>query len=195
MNECAECGQPATKQLCALCINSLQQWIDKIPGYLVELPAAIYRLDNVRPTTPDGGGGSGTSGSREPINLDAYQIRENLLTVNANAETYADDKFAAGIAETIRLWVSNAEKIISGPEPEYVDHNEIRQRVEKAAPPMPTRKLVPWLRENARIALTGKDIRNWAQRGKLTPASRTPSPTYWPHEVVKVHRETRKPTP
>lgn len=194
MNQCttSDCENPTDQYICGTCVNDLQAWIDQIPGYLEELPAAIYRLDNVRQKAPDGAGGGGSSAPDAPINLDAYQIRENLLTVDPKATAYANDEFAAGIAETIIRWVKSAELIISGPEPEYVDHQRIREQVENIAPAMPTRKLVPWLRENAQISITGKDIRNWAHRGKIRPAQRYPSPTYWPHEVIQAHRETKE---
>lgn len=196
MNRCTttaiECNNPTDQYICDQCVSDLQKWIDLIPGYLEELPDAIYRLDNVRQKAPDGAGGGGTGAPDAPINLDAYQIRLHLLTVEPKAKAYANDERAAKLAETIIGWVKSAELILSGPEPEYVDHQRIREKVEYVAPPMPTRTLVPWLRENARISITGKDIRNWAHRGKIRPVKRYPSPTYWPHEVIQVHRETRE---
>lgn len=66
-------------------------------------------------------------------------------------------------------------------------------RVAKAAPPMPTRQLVKWLRTEAKISIKPKDIRNWAARGKLRAVEREPNPTYWPHEVIHLHAERIKP--
>lgn len=186
-----DCGQPTELFMCPLCVSSLQQYIDKIPGYLEELPTAIYKLDNVRPMATEGGNGTKSAGSKAPINLDAYQIRENLLTVNADANTYATDPFAAGVFEMIIRWVNSAELILSGPETEYVNHAEIKGKVHEAAPPMPTRQLVPWLRLHAKLSINGQNIRDWARRGKLRPVARKPSPTYWPHEVIQAHHETR----
>lgn len=193
MAECTseDCAKPTDQTICGQCVSDLQQWIDKIPSYLEELPTAIYKLDNVTPQASEGGNGTKSAGSKAPINLDAYQIRENLLTVNAKAESYASDQYAAGIATTIIGWVKNAELTLSGPETEFVNHAEIKGKVHKAAPPMPTRQLIPWLRIHAKLSIKSKDIRNWAARGKLRAVEREPTPTYWPHEVIQAHHETR----
>lgn len=62
-------------------------------------------------------------------------------------------------------------------------------RVAKAAPPMPTRELLPWLRANAKMEITSQQIRHWVMRGHLKPVTREPSPTYHPHEVIAAWHE------
>lgn len=191
MTECTAeaCNQPTEQYLCNQCVKDLQAWIDQIPLMLSELPGVIYRTAQTKPIGAQGSNGGAADLS--PINLDALQLKTHLESVNPDANTYASDEHAAGIAWLIVDWVQKADQLISGPEPEWVDHQQIRERIEGQAPPMPTRKLVPWLRQNAKISLKGKDIRNWAARGKLHPVTRTPQPTYWPHEVLAVHRETK----
>lgn len=195
MNTCGtiDCEAPAQdKYLCQYHVESLQEWIDKIPNVLPELDDSIARTDNVRPGNPEGGNGTKSAGSSAPLNIDAMQLKINLASITENAEHYAKDQHAAGIAGTIQDWYTKAELIVSGPEEEHVDHQANREKIEQIAPPMPTRQLVPWLRTNAKLAIKAKDIRNWASRGKLRPAQREPQPTYWPHEVIQAHKETRQ---
>jgi hypothetical protein len=72
-----------------------------------------------------------------------------------------------------------------------IDHEANRRKLEKAAPPMPTRELLPWLRKHAKITITSMDVRDWARRGKLRPVERDPLPTYHPHEVLAAWHDTR----
>ena len=192
MTECTsmDCGMDATLYLCPQCIRDLQAWIDKCREILPELDVTIARLDSVRVGNVEGGNGSKSAGSSAPLNLDAMQLKINLATLTQSAEHYAHDQFAAGIAWTIQDWYTKAELLISGPEEERVDHQEIKEKIANQAPPMATRELRKWLRENAKISVSSMDIRNWVRRGKLAPAQREPQPTYWPHEVLQAKRET-----
>lgn len=193
MNACTheDCENPTDLYLCNQCIKDLQAWIDKVPELIHYLQAVIYRQTQTRAPNNEGGTGGGEP-DLSPINIDAYQLRENLLSIHPNATTYAHDQHGAGAMWMIQQWVTKADRLINGPEPERIDHTAIRQRIEKQAPPMPTRQLIPWLREHTKLAITSMDIRNWARRGKLQPAQREPQPTYWPHEVLKAHRETQE---
>lgn len=184
-----DCGMDAILYLCPQCIRDLDAWIEKCREILPELDTTIARLDNVRVGNVEGGNGSKSAGSSAPLNLDAMQLKINLASLTQSAEHYAHDQFAAGIAWTIQDWYTKAELLISGPEEEHINHQEIRERIEKQAPPMVTKDLRKWLRENANITVTSMDIRNWVRRGKLRPAEREPQPTYWPHEVLQARRE------
>ncbi|UKA59174.1 hypothetical protein [Arthrobacter sp. FW306-2-2C-D06B] len=192
-NECTthDCQNQTHLYLCDQCIRDLQAWLDKVPVLIAALGVTIAKLDMVRPA---GGGwnAGGKPGSAAPINLDALQLQENLKTVSRRAQDYAHDVRLAGIAWLIADWVTKAELLVSGPEEPPVNHAANRERIKGIAPPMPTRQLVPWLRQNAQIVLTGKDIRNWAHRGKLKAVSRLPTPTYHPHEVLDIWYETRR---
>jgi len=185
-----DCRNMTSTYLCTQCVSDLQSWLDRIPVLLVELRVTIARQDNVRPA--GGGGGGSKPGSAAPINLDALQLSENLRTVGGDANTYAHQEHAAGAAWLIQDWVTKAELLVSGPEAEHVNHAAIRAKLDQHRPdPMPTRKLIPWLKENARITVTQFDIRNWARRGKLTPVEREPLPTYHPYDVLNAWHDTR----
>jgi len=192
-HECTteDCQHQTHEYLCGQCVSDLQQWLDKIPHLLPELGVTIAKLDQVRPA---GGGwnNGGPPGSSAPINLDALQLQENLRSVSLRAKDYSNDPRGAGIAWLIQQWVTKAEHLISGPEEPPVNHAENRERIKGIAPPMPTRKLVPWLRENARIVVTSMDIRNWVRRGKFKAAEEGKTPTYHPHEVLDAWYETRR---
>lgn len=193
MNDCTtmDCGNLTDLYLCSACVSDLQAWIEKAHLYAPELNVTIAKLDVLRSAGNTGGGG-GQAGSAAPINLDAVQLQQNLNSVDRDASDYAKDQFAAGIAWTIQDWVVKAERLISGPETEHVDHAANKAQVQGIAPAMPTRELLPWLREKAGISVKGMDIRNWARRGKITPVERTPQPTYLPHEVLAAWHQTQK---
>lgn len=184
-----DCQHFTSAYLCSQCVSDLQQWLDKIPALIDALYVTIAKLDNVR--SAGGGGGGSKPGSKAPINLDASELRANLCSVGRDAKAYAMDERAAGLAWLIQDWATKAELMVSGPEAETVNHARNRERVRNIAPPMPTRELLPWLRKNAKITITAFDVRNWARRGKLTPAEREPLPTYHPHEVLAAWQETR----
>lgn len=178
--------------MCGRCVADLQAWLDKVPVLIAALNVTIAKLDNVRPVGGGGGGGTAKPGSAAPINLDALQLQQNLLSVGPRANDYAHDSRAAGLAWIIQDWVTKAELLVSGPESEHVNHAANSRRVKDIAPPMPTRELLPWLKEKAGIILSGQQIRDWSRRGKLTPVERAPSPTYHPHEVINAWHQTRK---
>lgn len=185
MSDCTtmDCGNFTDQYICNQCVSDLQAWIDKAHKYAPELNVTIAKLDVLRHAGSTGGGG-GKAGSAAPVNLDAVQLQQNLYSVDRDAKVYALDQFAAGIAWTIQDWVNKAERIISGPEAEHVDHEAIRAKVKDVAPAMPTRELLPWLRTNAGITITSQHIRDWVRRGHLAAVSRTPQPQYLPHEVL-----------
>lgn len=183
-----DCQNHTSTYLCTQCVTDLQAWLDKIPALIEALTVTVAKLDNVRSA---GGGGGSKPGSAAPINLDALQIQENLRGVGRDAKAYAHDDRAAGLAWLIQDWATKAELLVSGPEAETVNHARNRERVRNIAPPMPTRELLPWLRANAKIAVTSMDIRNWARRGKLVAVDRVPQPTYHPHDVLNAWHDTR----
>lgn len=187
----ADCRNHTSTYLCTSCVRDLQAWLDMIPELVQALNVTIAMLDNVRPA--GGGWNSGAKpGSAAPINLDALQLQENLRTIGNDAKAYAQDSRAAGLAWLIQDWVTKAERLVSGPDEPPVNHHANRERVKGIAPAMPTRQLVPWLKENAKVIVTSKDIRNWAFRGKLNAVEETPQPTYNPHEVLDVWYETHR---
>ena len=185
-----DCANHTSTYLCTTCVSDLQAWLDMIPTLIAELSVTVAMLDNVRPANA-GWNGGGKPGSAAPINLDALQLQENLRSTGSDAKAYAHDPRAAGLAWLIQDWVTKAELLVSGPQEDRINHHHNRERVRNIAPPMPTRQLVPWLKEKAGIIVTSMDIRNWARRGKLVPVQRDPQPTYHPHEVLNAWHNTR----
>lgn len=183
------CETPTETYLCHQCVSDLQAWIDKIPDLYVELDVTIARLDKV---TKQQGGGGGKAGSKAPLNLDALELKVNLESVKFDAAHYANDENAALIAWTIQDWVTKAELAVSGPVEPRIDHEANKRRVRDIAEPMPTRTLVPWLKANAGITVTSRNIRDWVYLKKLRAIDRKPQPTYYPHEVLAVWHETRR---
>jgi len=189
----ADCNNEASTYLCGQCVSDLQQWLDMVPTLISALNVTIAKQDNVRPAgSSSGGGGASKPGSAAPINLDALQLQNNLRSVTPNANAYTHNENAAGLAWLIQDWITKAEHLVSGPEEPFIDHEGNRKKVQDIAPPMPTKELRKWLREQARINVTSMDIRNWVRRGKLHAVERGTRPTYRPHEVLNAWKETQK---
>ncbi|UXM92550.1 hypothetical protein [Paenarthrobacter sp. JL.01a] len=172
--------------LCPQCVRDLQAWLDKVPTLITALTVTIAKLDHVRPV---GGGwnGGGKPGSAAPLNLDALQLQENLKSVGTSAKDYAHDERAAGLAWLIQDWVTKAELLVSGPEAEMVDHAANKAKLKAAnLQPMPTRQLLPWLRDKAGVHLISQRIRDWVRDGHLKAASNDGQPAYHPADVIDV---------
>ena len=182
-----DCGNETSTYLCGQCVRDLQAWVDQAHTLAPELTVTIAKQDVLRKAGNTGGGG-GKAGSAAPINLDAVQLQMNLQAVAKDAATYATDPNAAGLAWLIQDWCTKAERLISGPEAERIDHEAIRAQVHDIAPAMPTRQLLPWLREKAGLHLTSQHIRDWVRRGHLQPAGQENPPHYLPHEVIAAWR-------
>lgn len=192
MNYCTteDCHRETSLYLCTDCIVELD-------ALLKDVPALIDMLDGARTGTAvvrnaGGGSGGGHPGSRPPGSLDAMMLQTwlNQLPERAHGEAM-DNPNAGHTLYMARIWVRHARALVWGPEEETVNHTANRERIRDIAPPMPTRELLPWLRKNAKIAITSMDIRNWARRGKLKPHSIHPQPTYHPHEVLNAWHDTR----
>jgi phage gp46-like protein len=181
-----DCLNHTSTYLCTQCVRDLQAWLDKIPVLIQALTVTIAKLDHVRPV---GGGwnGGGKPGSAAPLNLDALQLQENLKSVGTSAKDYAHDERAAGLAWLIQDWVTKAELLVSGPEAETVDHAANKAKLKAAnLQPMPTRQLLPWLRDKAGVHLISQRIRDWVRDGHLKAANNDGQPAYHPADVIDV---------
>lgn len=183
------CNRGTTIYLCTACIVELD-------GLLKDVPDLIGRLDEVRAGTavigPQNGTMGGHAGSRPPGSLNAWTLQQWLYQLPERAHDAAFDNPEAG--QTLymaRIWVASARELCWGPTEPVIDHEANRERLKEAAPPMPTRELLPWLRKYAKITITSMDVRDWARRGKLRPVERYPLPTYHPHEVLNAWHDTR----
>lgn len=190
-----ECGIPTSVlHLCDEHLAELKDLLDGVDFLIVNLDPAIQAGKVIKkPGGQEGGNGTNIAGSRPPT-TDTNQLRYWLWELPTNAYTEARDNPQAGRTLFMaRIWVPKARNAVYGSEREHVDHEAIRAKVAEAAPPMPTRQLLPWLRKNAKISITSQHIRDWVRRGHLKPVEREPSPTYHPHEVIAAHH--RKDTP
>lgn len=186
-----DCHRETTIYLCTGCIVELAGLLKDRPALVRLLDGPIARTSVTRSPGSSSGGG-GHPGSKPPINLDALLLKAWLCQLPYSAHAEAVDNPDAG--QTLymaRIWIPQARELVWGPEETWVNHDANRERVRDIAPPMPTRQLLPWLRANARIAITSMDIRDWARRGKLRPVSTEPLPTYHPHEVLSAWHDTR----
>lgn len=184
------CHHETSLYLCTACIVELD-------GLLQDVPALIPMLAGARAGTAvvkkaGSGGGGGTTGSKPPGSLDAMMLQTWLGTLPARAHTEAMDNPEAGrTLYMARIWVGSARRLVWGAEAEVVDHEANRDKLRNAAPPMPTKELVPWVRKNARITITSMDIRNWVRRGKLRAVETGLHPTYRVDEVLNAWHDTR----
>lgn len=161
------CQNQTHTYLCGQCIRDFQQWIDKVPVLIEELDVTIARLDNVRPANVGWNSGS-KPGSAAPLDLDALQLKLNLLSVSPRAEDYANDPYAAGNAWIVADWVTKAELLVSGPEAEVVNYAEIQERIKEAnGEPVPPKEAIQYVKDKAKVTVKMTDFKNWVKLGHL----------------------------
>jgi len=179
-----DCGNETSTYLCGQCVSDLQAWVDEAHTLAPELTVTIAKQDVLRRAGNTGGGG-GKAGSAAPINLDAVQLQMNLQSVARDAATYATDQHAAGIATLIQEWCKTAERLISGPEAEQVDHQANKERLRKEIPKeLRPKPLVEWLKVTHGLDIKESRIRKWAERNLITRANDEGYPTYDPTTVL-----------
>ena len=101
--------------LCADCVRDLDAWIAKGRELLPELGVTIARQDVVRSVGNEGANGTRTQGSAAPINIDAWQAREDLQADLAmGAQDYAKDPWSAGEVPRIIATIQRAELLVLG---------------------------------------------------------------------------------
>ena len=184
------CGRETELYLCTEHIVELDALLKDVPALIDMLAGARAGTAVVRKA--GSGGGGGVAGSKPPGSLDAMMLQAWLGQLPERAHTAAMDIPNAGEwLHMARIWVNHARQLVWGQEEETVNHAANRARIRDIAPPMPTRELLPWLRKHAKITITSMDVRNWARRGKLRPATIDPQPTYHPHEVLSAWHDTR----
>ena len=184
------CHQETSLYLCAGCIVELDDLLRDVPALIPMLAGARAGTSVVRKV--GSGGGGGPSGSKEPGSLDAMMLQGLLATLPKRAHGEAMDNPNAGwTLHMAGMWVRSARRLVWGAQEEIVNHEANRERLKDVAPPMTTRELLPWLRTNAKIAITSMDVRDWARRGKITAVEREPFPTYHPLEVLTAWHDTR----
>lgn len=179
-----DCGNETSTYLCGQCVRDLQAWVDQAHQLAPELTVTIAKQDVLRKAGNTGGGG-GKAGSAAPINLDAIQLQMNLQAVAKDAATYATDPNAAGLAWLIQDWCTKAERLISGPEAERIDHEAIRAKLETEVPKeLRPKPLVEWLKVTHGLEIKESLLRKWAERKHITRANTDGYPTYDPTTVL-----------
>lgn len=194
MNDCTTtvCRNETSTYLCSQCVSDLQLWLDKVTETRQMLFTTMAKLDNTGPKNSEGGGG-GSTGSAMPLREGAMDLRYALaIWEGRKASDLAHEEYAGGYVGELKRLIDAADKIVDLPPEQPVDHAANHARAIQAAPPMPTRDLVKFLRTEIKISIKPKDIRNWASRGKLQAVQREPLPTYWPHEIIQLHTERIK---
>lgn len=190
-----ECANHTSTYLCSQCVADLQAWLDKVPPLIEALYVTIAKLDNVRSA---GGGGGSKPGSTLPLNVDASELRARLCSVGPDAKAYALDERAAGLAWLIQEWVTTAELMVSGPEPETINHAALQDRVKEAnGEPLPPKEALDYLRTKAKLTVKMYDFKNWVKHGHLSyvldrvTTDEKARRIYYPGEVFRVAQQMR----
>lgn len=190
-----DCARQSAMFLCQKCIIEMDDLLNEVPLLIAALDPSILAWSVTKPPGANRETrNTNKAGSQAPMNVDVDLLRDWLKSLVGHRayDLAANYPNAGQYLHMARLWVDKANTVTHGAETPEIDHEANRERIKEVAPPMTTRHLIPWLRKNAKIAIMAKDIRNWAARGKLVPVERQPLPTYWPHEALQVHKETRE---
>lgn len=181
-----ECGEESsTLSLCEDHRAELSDLLDNVDFLIVNLDPNIQAGKVTKKAGgQEGGNGTKSAGSRPPT-IDTAQLRAWLWELPRNAYTEARDNPQAGqTLHMARIWVGNARTLVYGVAPEEVDHEANAAKVADIAPAMTMKKLLPWLRSEAKMTITSQAIYNWVHRGYLKAATTGREPTYHPHEVI-----------
>ena len=192
-----DCANHTSTYLCSQCVKDLQAWLDKVPDLIDALGVTVAKLDNVR--SAGGGGGGSKPGSAAPMNIDASELRDRLCSVGKDAKAYALDERAAGLAWLIQEWATSAELMVSGPEPEVINHAQIQARIQEAyGEPLPPREAIDYLRTKAKLPVKMSDFKNWVKLGHLQYVLdhvRTDDKArriYYPGDIFRVAQQMRE---
>jgi len=192
-----DCANNTSTYLCSQCVKDLQAWLDKVPDLIDALGVTVAKLDNVR--SAGGGGGGSKPGSAAPMNIDASELRDRLCSVGKDAKAYALDERAAGLAWLIQEWATSAELMVSGPEPEVINHAQIQERIQEAyGEPLPPREAIDYLRTKAKLSVKMNDFKNWVKLGHLNYVLdhvRTDDKArriYYPGDIFRVAQQMRE---
>ncbi|WP_296249669.1 hypothetical protein [uncultured Stenotrophomonas sp.] len=183
------CDVPTQEYLCHHCTQELQEAWDQIPP-LIPVLEDISRGHDVAFYQPTAEGRGSTTGSRPPMNLNAYQLalnlRQALIYTPAEYATHSDGWRAH---TQILEWVHHADLMVNG-EPEDAESkaNIARYKL-RDIQPMPVKQLIPWLKDKAGIELTRKQIQRWHERGFIRRHNTTGHPTYHPKEILQAHAQ------
>lgn len=184
-----DCDTQASLHLCEHHRLELADLLEGVDFLIVNLDPILQSGKVTRKAGGQEGSSVNKAGSKPPT-TDTQMIRYWLWQLPSNAYKEARDNPHAGrTLYMARTWVGKARQAVYGNEPKEIDHAANAAKVKEIAPPMTTRQLLPWLRTNARIAITRADINNWRQRGHLRPVELEPSPTYHPSDVLNAYHQ------
>ena len=151
------CDAPTQEYLCHDCTRELKDAWGQIPP-LIPVLEDISRGQDVPFHQPTAEGRGGTTGSRPPMNLNAYQLalnlRQALVYTPAEYATHSDGWRAHA---QILQWVHDADLMVNGePEDAESKENMARYRLilkKQDLKPMTTKELITWLKDNSRLLL------------------------------------------
>jgi hypothetical protein len=89
--------------------------------------------------------------------------------------------------------------MISGPEPETIDHAKIQERIKEAyGVPLPPKEALDYLRTKAKLSVKMFDFKNWVKHGHLNYVldrvctDKSGRKVYYPGDVFRVAQQMRE---
>jgi hypothetical protein len=156
--------------LCSSHIVKLQDMLDQVPEYLQALAPLELATSTPRGNT---GGGSGTPGSRPPLNLHAWAIWVEMQSLPTRASDVAHhDPQAGATYKTVASLVAQAYNILDGPDEPVVDRMEAARRIHIAFPAPMTGAEICQQFEAWGIHITRPQLWKWVERGHLQSVGR-----------------------
>ena len=186
-----QCGRPAPNTyICWDCVDDLRHQLDTFtPEDHAGLLAIARRQET--PATPRAAspGPAPKAGPGAPVNLAALDLHDNITRLwPALLDTLPHQPDAARTWHDIRTRLDVARVMLHGETPLWDEDQQAALLAD--IPPMQTRHLVPWMRENVGVRVTPERIKKWGQRGVIRPAPATGGhPAYHPSEIMRALAE------
>lgn len=187
------CCRPApTTRMCWDCVQDILDALDTVTDDHLRTLTLITRGEEKPFTLRTHSNTLRVHGPSEPLNLTALSLLQDLtawaqITPADWANTSRPGHWHHYVLHRCQLAVD----MVDGETEDKPTTDYLRHRLKGQALPMPTRRLVPWLRDLG-FKVTSSQISTWANRGKIARVDSGPGhPFYSPVDVVRVLNQTR----
>ena len=193
-HECESgCGRPApTTRACWDCVTHITDALAQVTQRHMNVLDAISRREEQPFTLRTQSTVHQTYGPVEPLNLGALALHQDLTRWQGmSAADWSQIEDAAYLVQWVPDCVGRVLGMVDGEKESRPTKDYLNYRLRNHVRPMPTRILVPWLRDLG-FKVNSSQISTWANRGKIARVDSGPGhPLYSPVDVVRVLSQPR----